>query len=366
MKRRREAILAGMLCVLSLGPASTEAQKPKAKQKSQAPVELAWPPPPDRPRIRFVAAISSAEDVTGKVKRSFAERLAGVPPLREQLRLMRPYGVAVDKADRIFVADPAQRSVLVLDREGHSVSRWKGNAQFPLYLPIGLAFDSDGRLFVSDSFAGQVVIFEPTGKPVAAFGKSVFKRPGGMAFDGKRGRLYVADAKLNQILFFDARTLQLLKAMGGQSTSGAPEEGRFSAPTNLALDSTGNLYVVDTWNCRVQVFDPEGNFVRTFGTQGNQPGKFVRPKGIAIDSEDHVYVVDAGFSNFQIFTPEGKPLLFIGSMGEQPGEFLLPTGMAIDGKDRVYVTEQGIGRGRLQVFQYLSEKLTASSDGKMD
>ncbi len=364
--RRWTATLVGALCALSLTPASAGARKPKEKPKPQAPVVLAWPGPPAQPRIRFVAAISLAEDVTGKAKPSFVEKLAGRSLLRDQLRLVKPYGVAVDKANRIFVADPGQRSVLVFDREARGVTRWNGNAQFPLFLPIGLAFDGEGRLFVSDSFAAQVVVFEPTGKPVAAFGKGILKRPGGLAFDARRGRLYVADVKLNQVLFFDARTFQLLKAIGGQSTSGNPEVGRFSAPTNLALDSAGRLYVTDTWNCRVQVFDPEGNFVRAFGTQGNQPGKFARPKGIAIDSEDHVYVADAGFSNFQILTPEGKPLLFIGSMGDQPGEFLLPTGMTIDQNDRIYVTEQRITSGRLQIFQYLPEIPASPSGGKVN
>ena len=155
--------------------------------------------------------------------------------------------------------------------------------------------------------------------------------PGGLAVDHTRRRLYVADAKLNKVLFYDLHSLQLVKAIGGSSASGEPEAAKFSAPTNLALDSRGRIYVTDTWNCRIQVFDPEGNFVLAFGTQGVQPGRFVRPKGIAIDSEDHVYVVDSEFNNFQIFTPEGKPLLFVGSAGTGPGEFTLPTGMTFFG-----------------------------------
>lgn len=366
MKRRSVAVLLGMLCASSLLPAAPGSGKRKEKPKSEAPVALVWPGPPAQPRIRFVEAITAAEDVTGRVKRSFVERLAGNSPQREEVRLSKPYGVAVDAAGRIYVADPAQRSILIFNREAHTFARWKGNGQFPLLLPMGLAFDGEGRLFVSDSFGAQVVVFDSTGKPVAGFGKDTFKRPGGLAIDVRRGRLYVADAKLNRIFFFDLRTFRLLKAIGGQSTSGNPEPGRFSAPTNLALDSGGRLYVTDTFNCRIQVFDPEGKFVRAIGTQGAQPGNFVRPKGIAIDSEDHLYVVDAGFSNFQILTPEGKPLLFVGAMGDRPGEFLLPAGMAIDRNDRIYVTEQRLNGGRLQVFQYLSEKAVPSGDGKVN
>ncbi len=342
-------------CALTLVPAFAGQRRGKEKAKPQAPVDLAWPGPPAQARVRFVGAISAGEDVTGKVKKSFVERLAGTSPLRDQLRLLKPYGVAVDPAGRIYVADPGQRAVLIFDRDARSVASWKGNAQFPLSLPIGLAFDKDGRLFVSDSFGGQVIVFDPKGKPIAGFGKGIFKRPGGMAVDAQRGRLYVADPKLNQVLAFDTQTYKLLKTLGGKAGTGSGEPGRFSGVTNVALDSTGRLYVTDTFNCRVQIFEPDGRFLSTFGRQGTQPGNFVRPKGIALDSEGHVYVADAAFNNFQVLTPQGKPLMFVGSGGDQPGQFLLPTGMFIDRNDRIYVIEQRVNGGRLQIFQYLAE-----------
>ena len=177
-----------------------------------------------------------------------------------------------------------------------------------------------------------------------------------MAVDARRGRLYVADVQLNQVLVFDTRSFQMQKTIGKAGNAATGEPGSFSGPTNLALDSKGRLYVTDTWNCRVQVFDPDGKFVLTFGAQGTQPGKFARPKGIAIDREDHVYVADAEFNNFQVFTSEGKPLLFVGSIGLEPGQFLLPAGMAIDRENRIYVTEQRMSGGRLQIFQYLPER----------
>lgn len=338
-------------CLLA-APAWAKSPKPKTPPTV---VDLVWPGPPERPRIRYLGSIAGAEDVTGRVKPSFIERLSGRSPLRDQLRLMKPYGVVVDKSNRIFVADTVQRAVLVFHRETGAAVRWRGNAQFPLFLPVGLALDPQGRLFVSDSFARHIVVFDPSGKPVAALGKGNLVRPGGLAIDAQRGWLYVADVVRNQIYVFNTTTLKLEKAIGSVILKGAPSEGRFSGPTNVALDSKGNLYVTDTWNCRVQVFDPEGKFLRVFGTQGIQPGMFMRPKGIAIDNEDHVYVVDAEFNNFQIFTPEGRPLLFVGSQGEEPGQFLLPTGMFIDHQNRIYVTEHRLGGGRLQIFQFLSE-----------
>jgi DNA-binding beta-propeller fold protein YncE len=121
----------------------------------------------------------------------------------------------------------------------------------------------------------------------------------------------------------------------------------------------GNLYVADTLNYRIQVFDSKGGFVRAFGTQGDRPGEFIRPKGIGVDSEGHVYVADAEFNNFQILTPEGKPLLAVGTLGIQPGEFALVAGLYIDPKNQIYTSE--MFHGRIQVFQYISQPASVDS-----
>lgn len=366
MRRRQTWIAVGALCALSLPGPAKEPRKGREKKAPAAPIDLVWPGPPEQPRIRFVAAITSADDVRGPVKLSLAERLAGRPPARNQFSLGRPYGVAVDRSGNIYVADAAQRSVLVYNREARTVARWGGNAQFPLFAPAGVAIEAGGRLFVSDSLAGQIVVFNATGKPVAGFGKGLLKRPAGLAVDSSRGRLYVADVVQNQVFFFHLQTLKLEKTIGGSSTPETPEPGLLSGPSNLAVNSRGRLYVTDTWNRRVQAFAPDGRFVLAFGTPGIRPGDFARPKGIAIDSEDHVYVADAEFNNFQVFSPEGRPLLFVGSAGDAPGQFVLPAGIAIDRNDRIFVIEQRLGGGRLQVFQYLPEQPPAASTAKVN
>ena len=82
--------------------------------------------------------------------------------------------------------------------------------------------------------------------------------------------------------------------------------GDFSHPTNVAVDGDGNLYVSDTFNNRVEIFDADGKFIRAFGKAGDGPGYFARPKGIAIDSDGHVWVADAVQDRVQVFTPEGQ------------------------------------------------------------
>jgi len=353
--------LVGAVTVTAVGPGSPAARANKnrgqAPQSAVDPSSLVWPGPPETPRVRFVAAITGETDISGPVKLSWVDRLAGRKPATDRLLLSKPYGVTADQAGRVYVADGALHAVVVFDRDEKSTSVWRGNGQFPLSLPMGLALDGQQRLFVSDAFRGQVLVFDPDGRPVAGFGQGTLGRPGGLAIDRARNRLYVADAKLNLVFAYDISTLALERTIGIEWT-GKPArmtDGMLSGPTNVAVDEQGSVYVVDTMNCRIQVFDADGAFLRGLGSQGTQPGRFVRPKGIAIDSQGHVYVVDSAFNNFQILTPDGEPLMFVGGPGNQAGQFLLPTGMFIDSRDRLYVTEQRVNGGRLQIFQYLAD-----------
>ncbi len=351
------------ILVLLLAPpgASNGEDAKKAGTTATGPPDLVWPLPPNPPRIRWLDQITSLDLIEGKnqSKRSWMARAAGAQPATERRsrRLQQPYGIAVDSHGRIYVADGAQHTVFVIDQQNRRVEERKGTGRAPLALPVGLALDEADRLFVSDSLLHSVLCWDADGKPIALFGAEKLGRAAGMALDRARHRLYVVDAKENRVAVFDSGTFTFSRYIGGPSTPDKRETGRFSAPTNAAVDRDGNLYVTDTWNYRVQVFDPEGNFVRAFGEQGVQPGNFVRPKGIAVDSEGHVYVADSEFNNIQIFTPDGRALLAVGGLGGAPGEFALLAGLCIDSGDRIYTTEQL--QGRVQVFKYLSSSSSA-------
>lgn len=354
---RRWALLLGMLIFL-LSPAPNSARdKAKKPGNLDTPrsVTLVWPLPPQPARIRFVQQIQGVDDVIGhQRKQRWMDRLAGVRPESERNSLKKPYGIAVDSQGKIYVADSASRMVYVFDLPNKTVEYRGNRGPGSLSLPIGVALDDKDRLFVSDSYSHKINTYSPEGTLIGSFGTDVLQRPAGLAIDNQRRRLYIADAKAHQIVVFDTASFAFVKHIGEPGPTGEVEDGKFSAPSNIAVDSKGLLYVTDTWNFRIQVFDPEGKFVRAFGEQGVVPGKFVRPKGIAIDREGHVYVADAEFNNFQVLTPEGLPLLAVGGFGIDPGQFVLISGMAIDKNNRIYVTEQW--RGRLQIFEYLPER----------
>jgi DNA-binding beta-propeller fold protein YncE len=319
---------------------------------------LIWPLPPDPPRIRWLAEYGDLAKVKNPIRKAgWLDKVTGAKTLDEKMEFRKPYGVTTDSRGRIYVADTELKVVWVIDAAEKSVERREGSSRAPLAMPAGVAVDAQDRLFVSDAALHTVICFSTSGEPIAHFGTTALGRPGGIAIDRERSRLYVADAKESRIAVFDTRSLEFERFIGGPSKSEHRENGTFSAPTNVAVDRLGNLYVADTWNYRVQVLDATGRFVRAFGAQGDSPGEFIRPKGIAVDSEGHVYVADAEFNNFQIFSPEGQPLLAVGSLGTAPGQFALVAGMYIDAKDRIYTTEQF--HGRVQVFQYISQPAAA-------
>lgn len=348
-----------LISVVGVTGVTADKGKPSPAASSVNPATLVWPQPPQEKRIAYVLQIRGVDDVLGVPKRSWMDRAAGAKKAGPRQSLRAPYGVVTDSQGRIYVADSGNHTVFVFDVNQKHVEYRGDHAPAKLAMPFGLAIDNHDRLFVSDAALHQVVCFNPDGQVRAVFGMNELERPGGIALDSARNRLYVADAKANRIAVFDTQSFRKVGLIGGPSTAGQAEQGKFSAPTNVAVDAQGLLYVTDTWNRRVQIFSPDGKFVRAFGRDGDTPGAFVRPKGIALDGEGHIYVADAEFNNFQVFNPDGQPLLAVGNCGDDPGQFTLIAGMWIDRNNRIYVTDQW--RGRVQVFQYFPERATPAA-----
>ena len=116
--------------------------------------------------------------------------------------------------------------------------------------------------------------------------------------------------------------------------------GDFNNPHAVALDSSGNAYVLDSGNNRVQKFDADGNFILQWGSAGSTDGKFNNPQGIAVDrSSGSVYVVDTGNNRVQKFGSTGSFLIKWGSKGSGNSQFNSPAGVAIDSSGNVYVSD---------------------------
>jgi DNA-binding beta-propeller fold protein YncE len=235
--------------------------------------------------------------------------------------------------------------VAVFDIPGQRFFKLGEEGAGQLRMPMGLDVDGAGNVYVVDNSARLVQVFDGNGKhlrTLAGDGQS-FLRPSGIAVDAKGERVYVVDTggvdtDKHRVRVLDAQTGQHLLDFGTRGIG----PGEFNLPRDVTIGKDGLLYVVDGGNFRVQIFQPDGSFVRTFGAIGRQGGQFSRPKEAATDAEGNVYIVDSAFGNFQIFTSEGELLLSVGSRSERDGlaKYMLPSGIALDGDGRVYIADQ--------------------------
>lgn len=320
----------------------TACASPPAPSASDA--SLVWPSPPQRPRVVFLQAFSSAEDLG--IRRGVLQRLGDFMFGSAELRLVRPMAV-LEASGVLYVADPGVRGVHRFDREGggHRVLRLAGGG--PLPSPVGLALGEGGTVFVTDSALRRVFAIGPDADSAVEWPTSVpLRQPTGLAYDPAGARLFVTDTAAHQVRVFDRGGQQL--ATIGQRGVG---DGEFNYPTLLWRDAAGKLLVSDSLNFRVQVFDADGRFVTRFGRAGDAAGDLARHKGVATDSRGHVYVADGSLHAVQVFDLEGRLLLAIGAQGRDRGEFWSPAGIFVTPDDRIFVADAF--NQRVQVFRFV-------------
>ncbi len=308
--------------------------------------EIAWPPPPETARIRFVNAVTRPRDldIAEGVLRKFVRYFLG----ESEKRLVAPYGVAVDAAGRLYVVDTYLKTVHVFDSQaGEHYTFVPPKRAFQS--PVGIAVDGRrGFIYVTDSQQGVVKIFTRRGRAyVGEIGEGVLERPTGIAVSQAASELLVVDTLSANVVRYALGDHRLKGGFGGTGSG----KGRFRYPTNIWVTPEGRILVSDSLNFRVQIFSPSGSYLNSFGSLGNAPGYFSRPKGVAADSDGNIYVVDALFDNIQVFDRNGRLLMAWGGPGHGYGRFWLPSGIFIDSRDRIYVADTY--NRRVQVFQYL-------------
>jgi DNA-binding beta-propeller fold protein YncE len=336
-----------LLCMLGLG-ACVAPQKRDIEQIGRAARVLVYPDPPDDPRFVYERAIRASTDVTPETETSAIKRALTGASDEQVDRLNKPYSVAVHKG-KIFVSDSVGRAVKVFDvpaRKYYRVGDEEGDGR--IAKPLGIDVDGVGNLYVADATFKKVVVFDPAGKFLRNIGgPKMFDRLSSVTVDDKGDKVYVVDiggvtSDQHRVRVFNARTGEHLFDIGKRGTG----PGEFNLPRDVALGKDGRIYVVDGGNFRVQIFDKDAKFIKSFGGVGKQLGNFARPKEIATDRDGNLYVADSAFGNFQIFDPDGQLLMFIGERSERdiPAGYMLPSGIAVDEDGRIYFVDQWFGR----------------------
>jgi uncharacterized protein (TIGR03663 family) len=193
-----------------------------------------------------------------------------------------------------------------------------------------------------------------------AFGRtgtapSEFTQPRGLAIAAD-GSLYIADTMNHRIQHISANG-EVINIWGqfGSTEQGNAPGGTFNEPWGIDVAPDGSVYVADTWNHRIQHFTADGEFLDMFGSfgQADNPTSFWGPRDVALDSNGRIYITDTGNKRIVVFDELGAVGEF-GGFGLDSGFLDEPVGIAIDEDNRIYVADTW--NQRIQVF-------TEESDG---
>jgi len=288
-----------------------------------------------------------------------------------------PADVAVDSSDNVYVSDWDNHRVQKFDSSGTYIGT-VGVTQVPYLVdttrlngPWGIALAADGSLYVAESRGYRLVKLDSDGNQLWAVGEpgiygsdddhfgDWWTGPEGNLGIDSSGRVYVPDTPNNRIQIFNSSgTL-----VGTLGTYGSGNY-QFDCPTGIAISPINDdIYVADRCNHRVQVFNSNKIYKDTLGVTGvtdSGNSHFNLPYGVAVDTSGNVYVVDTDNHRIQIFDSSHTYQRTIGVTGESGddfGHFYYPHAVAVDGEGRVYVAS-GWSNVRIQVFDDTGAYLT--------
>jgi uncharacterized protein YjiK len=224
--------------------------------------------------------------------------------------------------------------------------------------PAGVAVDATGDVYVSSYYEHVIHKYDSDGnalgilqgvsdKPYDPDGDH-YNTPYGVAVDDT-GNIFLVEEKGYRLIKLDAAgELQwAIGELGIYGNDNAHFGDYWRGPTDVAVNSSGNVYVADTGNHRIQVFDSSGTYVTTLGSSGSGDNQFQDPYGIAVDGNDNIYVADEENHRVQIFNSGHTYQATLGVTDEPGGDnsrFDHPRGVAVDSEGRVYVADRDNAR----------------------
>ena len=276
----------------------------------------------------------------------------------------------------IYVPDYHNQRIQKFTNDGQFIKMWGGtygeaNGEFKN--PHGVALDSEGNVYVSERSGLRIQKFDSDGNFITKWGSEgtsdgqfqhlhdIAVGPGSsrssvnqdanntqfssgaISQSGTNEFVYVTDNEIFNVQKFTT-TGDFVTSWGSEGEG----EGQFASLESLDVDSNGNVYVADYGNNRVQKFTSDGEFVSSWGFEGTEQGQFDGPSGLAVDNEDNIYVTENDNHRIQKFTSDGESLVSWGSEGIGDGQFNRPEGIDVDPLGRVIVADTG--NNRIQIF----------------
>jgi DNA-binding beta-propeller fold protein YncE len=170
--------------------------------------------------------------------------------------------------------------------------------------------------------ADPLIVFDAKGKYLRSWGKGMFGNPHGLRVD-REGNVFVTDNGDHQVMKF-TRDGKLLFTLGVKGKA-ATDNKTFNRPTDIAFGKNGDFYVSDGYgNSHVVKFSKDGKYLLDWGKRGTGPGEFNTPHSVAVDSKGAVYVSDRENNRIQVFDPNGKFLRQWTHLGATQNIFITP------------------------------------------
>ena len=278
-----------------------------------------------------------------------------------------PVSLTTNKLEDIYVSDSNNNCIQKFDSNGTFIKKWgsKGNTDRKFNYPLGITINPAGNVFVADFWNDCIKEFDSNGTFIKKFSNYYqINKPSRISVD-PAGNIFIINGGSSIIkldpnsnglkeIVIDMPTLGYCKFHSiesksmdffyvvseialisgkfidvdsmGQIIPNSYEpcilkvslstgniitkwgskgigDGQFNNPTDIAIDSIGNIYVTDTGNNRIQKFNFNGTFITKWGSKGDKDGQFSNPCGITVDIEGNVYVADTGNYRIQKFAP---------------------------------------------------------------
>jgi sugar lactone lactonase YvrE len=208
--------------------------------------------------------------------------------------------VAVGPSGNIYATSQGGQGVVIINGTDESVKIFgqngTANGQFANGSPAGIALDAAEKIYVADRGNNRIQVFDKNGNFLSAHAVGSF--PNGIDIDGS-GKICVVEEGNHGFKLFNS-SFGLIKSVGGAVGSG---NGQFNSPDGVSFDQFGNFFIADRSNFRIQKFNTAGDFVLAFGTSGTLDGQFSEPTSVKVYNSE-VYVSDAT-NRLQVFDLNG-------------------------------------------------------------
>jgi tripartite motif-containing protein 71 len=325
-------------------------------------------------------------------------------------QLKSPFGIAVEGSGTNYVTDSRNQRIQKFGASGTFITKWgsRGSSEGQFKAPDDVAVDNSGHVYVTDEQNNRIQKFDSSGGFLRTWGWGVddgssafqtctsgceagifgdgdgqFGFTARVAVDPAGSHVFVTDFTNNRVEEFDSSgTFIRMWGAGVQDGTPVPQictsgcqagspgtgAGMFNTPMGMAVDGSGNVYVADQANNRIQEFDSSGNFIRMWGwgvqdgaaalqvctsgcqagISGSGDGEFNAPDGIDLDGSNNLFVADSFNHRIQVFSSTGAFLTKFSGYGSQDGKVGRAPDVELDGSGRAFVVDDG--NSRIQKF----------------